>query len=150
MCYIVLPQRKVRKLCVAAQNIQTLLNDGTLGDAFNKTADNAVTQAVTGFDVLAENVAAVVAEQKQVSPFLRYRTEIMANTPVGAYLQRMTLSLYNGHPVTLRPMIERFGEHETRIFLECIASYTHYRDNDSHFMALAGEIVAAEPTEVEA
>lgn len=150
MCYIVLPQRKVQKLCVAAQNIQSLLSDGTLGDAFNKTADNAVTQAVTGFDVLAENVTAILAEQKPVSPFLRYRTEILGQYDTAECLRALVLNLWGGRPCNLSWLFMQADEHHTRIALDLIASYAHYGENDGNFMALAGEIIAAEPAEVEA
>ncbi|UCV02329.1 hypothetical protein [Dechloromonas denitrificans] len=145
MCFTVLPQRPVQQLVVAAQAIQQLIDDGTMTAAFVDafSTPNQTNTVIAAFDRLQECTKALAGEHKQVSPFLRYRREIMDSTPAGAYLQRFVLSLYSGHPVPLRPMIERFGDHEMRIFLECIAHFLNHGDRDSQFMTIAMEIAEA-------
>lgn len=150
MCYTVLPKSKVQKLCIAAQAVQQLLDDGTLAAAFVNTDDGAVHKAAAGFDVLAARVDDVLAEQKIVSPFLRYRPEILGHYETAGRLRALVMNLWGGRPVNLSLLFQQADARHTCIALECIASYTHYGENDTFFMTLAAEIIDREAEEVAA
>lgn len=148
MSNIIIRKSHLQALLAAAHNIQALLDDSTLTAAWGEGKPDDINAAVSAFDNLA-NRARIVQDETgmEASPFLRYRNEIMAETPAGAYLRRLVLSLYCGHPLTLRPMIERFGVHEIRVMLECLVSFTTHGDRDSQFMGLAMEITESAITQ---
>lgn len=150
MCYLVIPRTRLRRLIGAAQNVQSLLNDGTLAAAFgDRPEGNSPVLATTAFDVLAEQVAAIGEDQKEVSPFLRYRKEIMGNNPTAGRLRGLLLNLYGLRSArNLNVLFTNADEHHKRIALELIASYAHHGDNDPQFIALAGEVRDLEPSEV--
>lgn len=153
MCFIVLPQRPVRRLFGAAQNVQSLLDDGTLNNAFNKTDHHANTLAVIAFDVLAEGAERLMqmSEMQELSPFLRYRRETLANNDTAVQLRALVLNLWGGLPgLDLSDIFKNADEHHTRIALEMIASYTRHGERDPQFMALTSEIRDMEPSEVKA
>lgn len=141
MCFIVVSPTPIRKLCGAAKNLQDLLTDGTLSAAFDKQNEHGTGLAVAAFDALAESAAAVEAQLKGVSPFLRYRREILAEGPMAANLRRLALNLYNDRQgVRLSTFFQNADEHYTRIALEMIAGYTRQGETDPHFMTLATDI----------
>lgn len=140
MCLAVFNLKTVMKLGHAAQHVQKLVDDGTLAEAFGKNKGGEAHECVTAFNLLGEAAAAVGEEYKEVSPFLRYRKEIMGfgNTPLA--LRALVLNLWGGRPFNLGLLFMNADPHHTRIALECIASYTHLGENDRHFMNLASEI----------
>lgn len=150
MCFLVIPRTRLRRLIGAAQNVQSLLNDGTLAAAFgDRPEGNSPVLAATAFDVLAEQVAAIGEDQKEVSPFLRYRKEIMGNTQTAERLRGLLLNLYGlRSDRNLNVLFTNADEHHKRIALELIASYAHHGDNDPQFIALAGEVRDFELSEV--
>lgn len=154
MCFLVIPRTRLRRLIGAAQNVQSLLNDGTLAAAFgDRPEGNSPVLAATAFDVLAEQVAAIGEDQKEVSPFLRYRKEIMGNNPTAERLRDLLLNLYGdwlglGKNLNLNTLFIDADEHHKRIALELIASYAHHGKNDPQFIALAGEVCDFERIEV--
>ena len=141
MCFSVYKQSNILKLCLAAQNVQKLIDDGTLPEAFDKNRHGEAHKAVVAFDLLAKAAAVVVDERKEVSPFLRYRKEIMGGGDTATSLQSVVLNLWGGRHCNLSTLFMNADPHHTRIALECIASYTHHGENDLHFMNLASEIV---------
>lgn len=144
MCFIVVPQNQLRKLVAAAQNVQALIDDGTLPAAFTNPSDHATTLAVTAFDVLAANAAQVGIQLGGVSPFLRFRREILAEGPMAAGLRRLALNLFNDRQgVRLSTFFINADEYHTRIALDLIAGYTKQGENDPHFMTLCREITDA-------
>lgn len=151
MCYIVLPRTPVRKLLGAAQNVQSLIDDGTLAAAFGKPdGSNATTLAVTAFDVLSDGAAnlLLLTEMQDLSPFLRYRREVLAEGDMAQHLRALVLNLWGGLPgLNLFVMFINADEHHTRIALEMIASYTRHGECDPQFMALAAEIRGMETIE---
>lgn len=141
MCFTVLPTPPVQQLIVAAQHIQSLLDNGTLAAAFGDgNADHAAT-AIAGFDRLQESASRLAGEQKHVSPFLRYRREILGPSETAGRLRALVLNLWGGRPVNLSKLFWDADEMNTRIALECIASYTKHGENDSQFMSMAAEII---------
>lgn len=150
MCYIVLPKRPVQQLIVAALHIQNLLDNGTLTDAWGEGKPDQINVAVTAFDRLNESAKALASEEKIVTPFLRYRAEILGHYETAARLRALVMNLWGGRPVNLGWLFMGADEHHTRIALECIASYAHHGENDSHFMGLAAEIAEMQPSEVAA
>ncbi|WP_234085344.1 hypothetical protein [Azonexus sp. R2A61] len=149
---VIINKAKFDRLVGAVEQLQTLNADGTLAAAFafNAEGDN-VHKAVTAFDNLATATAVIRVETRNASPFLRYRREIIADTPSGAALRRLVLSLYGRHAAPLRDLFEHFGEHESRVALECITSFATHGDRDSQFMGLGleiGQAISDEPIEV--
>lgn len=131
---------KLQRLLGAAANVQTLMDDGTLAAAFEARDPDCTNQAVTAFDALNTARAIVAEEIKAASPFLRYRREIMADTPAGAALRAMVLSLYGRVAFPIRDVFEHFGEHDCRVALECLTSFAANGDRDSQFMSLGLEL----------
>ena len=94
MCFTTLPKQAVNQMIIAAQHLQELLKNGTLDAAMTGHDPDKTATAVTAFDRLHECTTRLAGEQKNVSPFLRYRSEIMAETPAGKRLRMLTLNLY--------------------------------------------------------
>lgn len=152
MCFIVLPQTPVRKLLGATANMIELLGDGTLSAACSTAEPEATARAVVAFDQLAETANAVCNEIKGVSPFIRYRREIMAESTTGHNLRWLVLNLRNDQPgiIGLSYLFATADDYHKRIALDLIASYANRGEADPHFMALASEIANADTSEVEA
>lgn len=140
MTYLVIPKHKARKLCQAASNIQSLLDDGTLGAAFTNGDDKAVDRSVTALDELKDAAVDFAGEFRHTSPFLRYRREILGDYETAVRLRAMVMNLWGGRPANLSLLFHHADEQHTRIALECIASFTQYGENDTFFMTLASEI----------
>lgn len=150
MCYIVLPKPPVQRLVIAALHIQNLLDNGTLTNAWGEGKPDDINTAVAAFDRLNEAAVALSGEEKAVTPFLRYRQEIMGKYETAFRLRALVLNLWGGRPANLGLLFMNADERHTRIALECIVSYTTHGENDSHFMGLAAEIIDNEPVEVAA
>lgn len=148
MCFIVLQKTAVTRLLGSAQNVQSLLDDGTLFAALQQSTDNSAALAVTAFDVLAENAAAVQAETKEVSPFLRYRKEIMGQYETAGHLRKLVLNLWGGRQVDLSRLFMNADQHHTKIALDCIVAYTDRGENDAIFMKLCSDIIALRALEI--
>ena len=143
MSNIVISKHKLSKLCAAAANIQALLNDGTVGNAFGKvdgSSERDVDLSVAAFDALQEAVSAINDEIRITSPFLRYRTEILGNYETAGRLRAMVMNLWGGRPANLSLLFHNADERHTRIALECIVHFIQYGENDTFFMSLAAEI----------
>lgn len=140
MCFIALPRPPVQQLIVAAQHIQNLMENGTLAAAFSDGNQDQTATAITGFDRLQEAATRLAGEQKAVTPFLRYRREILADNNTAAHLRDLVLNLWGGRPANLSLLFMGADEHHTRVALECIASYSTHGENDSQFMMLSSEI----------
>lgn len=150
MCYSIYRLTSVMKLCLAAQKVQMLIDDGILPEAFNKNRHGEAHECVAAFNLLAESAAVVADEHKDVSPFLRYRTEILGNCDTAAAMRGLVLNLWGAGPCNLGFLFMNADPHHTRIALECIAAYTQRGENDPHFMKLADDIRAMEQPHEEA
>lgn len=150
MCFIVLPKPPVQRLMVAALHVQNQLDNGTLTAAWGEGKPDQINAAVTAFDRLQEAVTALGNEEKIVTPFLRYRQEILGHYETAERLRSLVLNLWAGQPVNLSLLFMGADERHTRIALECIVSYTQHGENDSHFMGLASEIAEMRHGEVAA
>lgn len=141
MCYLIVSRARFRKLIGSANNLLSLLNDGTLAEAFSRDPEgNSPVIATAAFDVLAHNVFSICDEQRDVSPFLRYRREIFDGSEVAAELRALVLNLAGGAPVNLGHLLMRTDSHHARIALEMIAGFAHAGGSDHQFAALASEI----------
>ena len=150
MCFSIHQTQKVQKLCASAQTIQGLINDGTLADALNRSNSDANHMVVTAFDGLLLSAGQVMNDIKDVSPFLRYRREVLADDSIGFLLRALVLNLWNGRPgISLGELFSNADEYHTRIALEMIAGYSRQGEHDRQFMALAAEIRDMEVEEVE-
>ena len=150
MCYSIYRLTSIMKLCMAAQQVQRLIDDGILPEAFNKNRHGEAHECVAAFNLLAESVATVADENKEVSPFLRYRQEILGHYGTAAALRSLTMNLWGGAPCRLGALFMNADPHHARIALECIAAYTQRGENDPHFMRLAEDIRAMEQPHEEA
>jgi hypothetical protein len=150
MCYSIHQTQKIQKLCVSAQTIQALIDDGTLANALSSTDSDANHRVVTAFDVLSQNAGQVLNDVKDVSPFLRYRREALADGGPGRHLRALVLNLWGGRQgLDLSDLFMGADEHHTRVALEMIAGYTRQGERDPQFMALAAEIRDLEGEESE-
>lgn len=149
MSNIVISKHKLSKLCAAAENIQALLNDGIVGNAFGKVDGNSehdVDLSVAAFDALQESAKGVTDEIRNFSPFLRYRNEFFGDHETAGRLRALVLNLYGCQPaesqsVSLSELFINADEHHARIALECIAYYAQHRERDTFFCTLASEIL---------
>lgn len=141
MSNIITTRHHLQQLVIAARNIQQRLDDGTIGRAFGDGSEDDAHTAVSAFDNLDKAATLVAGEDKIASPFLRYRREILADTPAGKRLRMLALNLYSeATPVSLRRIFTYCDDHHMRIALECIVHFANHGDRDSHFMGLALEI----------
>lgn len=142
MCLIVIPSNTLTKLVAAAQAVQSLVDDETLSKAYVHSDEEAQAQSVAALDKLAECAAGAMAEHKDVSPFIRYRKEVLDETNLTAKsLRRLVLNLWNGvEALSLSALFWNADTLHARIALEMIASYSHRGVNDAAFMALLSEI----------
>ena len=151
MCFSVHQTQKVRKLCAAAQHVQALIDDGTMADAFTRGDSEATHTVVTAFDVLALNAGQLANDDKDVSPFLRYRREVLAEGNTAHQLRALVLNLWGGRQaLNLGALFMGSDDYHTRIALEMIAGYTRIGERDPQFMALAAEIRDLATSEVTA
>lgn len=144
MDHRIITGNKLQRLLGASANLQTLMDDGTLAAAFEARDPDCTNLAVTAFDALNTARTVVDEEIKSASPFLRYRREIMAATPAGAALRILVLSLYGRVAVAIRDLFEHFGEHDCRVALECLTSFSANGDRDSQFMSLCLELAQSD------
>ena len=78
----------------------------------------------------------------QVSPFLRYRKEIMGDYTMAGHLRDLVVHLWwHKCRTNLKQMLECADPHHTRIVLELIESYCRNGDRDESFMSMAYEIL---------
>lgn len=104
-----------------------------------------------GYTQIESCVAAMRDEIKEVSPFLRYRKEVLDdyNTTAKA-LRRLVLNLWNGmEGLNLSRLFWTADPLHRRVALEMIASYSQRGEKDPAFMALAGDIRAKFKDELE-
>lgn len=125
MCYSIYRLTSVMKLCQAAHKVQQLIDDGTLAEAFGRNKNGEAHESITAFNLLAESAATVADEHKAISPFLRYRREILADTPIGDHLRELVMNLAGGTGVDLFALFSIADAPHTRIALECIAHAAH-------------------------
>ena len=147
MCYSVHKLTTIMKLCMAAQGVQQLVDDGTLAECFGRNKNGEAHKCVAAFNLLQESAAAVTDERKDVSPFLRYRSDIMAPGPMAERTRSVVMNLWSGRQCNLSALFMNADPHFTRIALECIASYANHGENDRHFMAVADMINELETEE---
>ena len=142
MCLIVIPSNTLTKLVAASQAVQALVDDETLSSAYVGSDEEAQAQAVAAFDKLTECAAIALAEHKTVSPFIRYRNELLDEFNLTSRsLRRLVLNLWNGmEGLNLSALFWNADPLHTRIALEMIVSYSHRGEKDAAFMALANEI----------
>lgn len=141
MSHIVIDKPSLRALIEAARQIQNLMDDGTITAAFDTGNDEQIHATVSAFDNLTNCAARISAQDKTASPFLRYRREIFGHYETAQRLRAMVMNLWGGQPANLSLLFQGADQHHTHIALECIAHYSQYGENDTHFMTLASEIL---------
>lgn len=142
MCLIVIPSSTLARLEAAAISVQSLVDEETLSRAYVHSDEEAQAAAVSAFDKLAECTASAMAEHKAVSPFIRYRKEVLDECNLTAKsLRRLVLNLWNGMPgLNLSAYFWNADPLYIRIALDMIASYSQRGEKDAAFMDLAREI----------
>ncbi len=142
MCYSIYRLTSIMKLCLAAQQVQRLIDDGILPEAFNKNRNGEAHDCVAAFNLLAESAATVADERKDISPFLRYRREILAATPIGDHLRELVMNLAGGHSVDLFALFTVADKAHIRIALECIAHAANHPQLDASVLELRDILLA--------
>lgn len=136
-----------RRLIEAAESVQLLLDNG---DLF-ASDDAATDRAVKALDELhaASTHARAYQSTALLSPFVRYRQEILGQYGTAHRLQALVLHLWNNDdwPVKLADLMACADERHERIAIELIASYGHNGENDPHFMALGKQLAKARMAE---
>lgn len=140
MCYSIYRLTSVMKLCQAAHKVQQLIDDGTLAEAFGRNKNGEAHESIAAFNLLAESAATVTEEHKAVSPFLRYRNEIMADTTIGGHLRKLVMCLSGGFLVDLAALFSIADPHHHRIALELIAAGA-VRPVDQTFIATVQAVI---------
>lgn len=141
MNYAIADKNALRALIEAARNIQNLMDDGTIPAAFYLGSDEQIHTAVSAFDHLTQCAARVSAQDKPVSPFARYRREILGEYETAGRLRDLVLALYTDTHVDLSTLLSEADDHHVRIALECMASFSKEKiDGDSFFLRLADEV----------
>lgn len=144
MCLIVIPSNTLTKLVAAAQAVQSLVDDETLSKAYVHSDEEAQAQSVAALDKLAECAAGAMAEHKDVSPFIRYRKEVLVldeYNRTAKSLRRLVLNLWNGmEGLNLSALFWNADPLHARIAMEMLASYSQRGEKDAAFMDLAREI----------
>lgn len=145
MCLIVIPSNTLTKLVAAAQVVQSLVDDETLSNAYLHSDEEAQAQAVAAFDKLAEGAAGALAEHKPVSPFIRYRKEVLDEYNLTAKsLRRLVLNMCDGKPgIDLCEYFLNADPLYNRIALEMIANYSQRVDKGNEFMPLLSDQIKA-------
>lgn len=136
------------RLNTAAKMVLDAINAGHIA-----AIDGREDQATTAADALQRaHDQALESYPSQASPFLQYRKETLAGTPVGAQLRLLILHLWNSNNlINLRWLIDDADPYHMAIAIELIESFARNRANDPHFMALAHEIAdMAMPEEIAA
>ncbi len=125
------------RLNTAAKMVLDAINAGYLVAAEGREA-----KATDAADVLQRAQAmATDTYPSQISPFLRYRREILADTAVGFSLRLLVVHLWSGDGlINLRRLIEQADPAQIAITIELIESFARNGKRDAHFMTLASEI----------
>lgn len=142
MCYSIYRLTSVMKLCLAAGQVQKLIDEGTLAEAFNRNKNGEAHECIAAFNLLQESSATVADERKDISPFLRYRREILAATPIGDHLRELVMNLAGGHSVDLFALFTVADPAHTRIALECIAHAANHPQLDASILELRDLLLA--------
>ena len=144
MCYSIYRLTSVMKLCQAAHKVQQLIDDGTLAEAFGRNKNGEAHESITAFNLLSESAATVADERKDISPFLRYRREILADTAAGFHLRELVMNLAGGASVDVFALLTVADAPHTRIALECITHAANHPNGDSATIELRDLILANE------
>lgn len=140
MGHCVIETKRLHKLIAAAQTVQTIVSDGTLAAADREPPHHpAQNRAVAAFDILALSCGLVANDLKDVSPFLRYRREILGESETATTLRALVLCMRKGAPCNLGALLRGADAHHTRVALECVVGYSNHGEQDQHFTALAAE-----------
>lgn len=125
------------RLNTAAKMVLDAINAGHLAAVEGREA-----QATEAADALQRaNAMAADSYPSQISPCLRYRKEILADTAVGFSLRLLVVHLWSGAGlIDLRHLIERADPAQIAITIEIIESFARNGERDPHFMTLASEI----------
>lgn len=145
MCLIVIPSNTLTKLVAAAQAVQSLVDDETLSKAYVHSDEEAQAQSIAAFDKMTECVAGALAEHKVVSPFIRYRKEVLDECNLTAKsLRRLVLNMCDGKPgIDLCEYFLNADPLYNRIALEMIANYSQRVDKGNEFMPLLADQIKA-------
>lgn len=144
MCYSIYRLTSVMKLCMAANQVQQLIDNGTLAEAFGRNKNGEAHDCIAAFNVLAETSATVADERKDISPFLRYRREILADTAAGFHLRELVMNLAGGHSVDLFALFTVADAPHIRIALELIAHTANHPNLDGTVLDLRDVLLANE------
>lgn len=137
----VITRNVLDRLLGAARNLINLNTDSTLHRAYIDRDPDAINQTVGSFDALYQAMGAVMEDQKQASPFLRYRREIKEASPYGKALRRLVMAMYGtAEQNNLRSIISELDPLRIRIVLDCLTSFTVHGDRDPFFIETALEI----------
>lgn len=129
-------QSQLQRLIAAGNTVLEQVQNGQL------FADP--TASAVAYDRLEQAIAAVSGRLlHSVSPFQRYRCEILARTPMGGALRALVLNLHDGRPGTaLCQLYKQADDHHARIALELQAENHRTKGFDRAFTDLVEEILA--------
>lgn len=124
------------RLITSSLGVIAVAHDGTL---FHQKSDAQIQKVVEALDRLEEDTAlAVKSLPKEVSPFLRYRMEILGNTVAGLNLRYLVCHLSGDKSYQyfdIARVLQEFNSHHAMIALELIHAYA-INPHDSTFLLL--------------
>lgn len=133
-------QSPMVRLITSSLGVIAAVNDGTL---FHQKTDAQKQKVVEALDRLEEDTElAVKALPKEVSPFMRYRMEILSNTVAGMNLRYLVCHLsgdkeYQYFDIA-RVLID-FNTHHANIALELIQAFA-INPHDATFLLLVDSV----------
>ncbi len=137
-------QTQLQRLIAAGNTVLEQVQNGQL------FADP--TAAAVAYDRLEQAIAPVTGRLlHSLSPFQRYRSEILARTPMGGALRSLVLNLHDGEPgLNLHMILLAGDEHTVRIAMELQAAYANTKGSCRSFGYLVREIRQSDYSEEEA
>lgn len=139
----------IKRLTSAAQTMLALIQSGVMLDD-SDAAKALSTETADRLEQALEPVALACAASTQISPFIRYRSEIMGCSSTAEKLRELVLHLYDHTPTDIGQLLRGADKKHTGIVLEMICSYTRVGENDPHFMVLASDILERNRIEIAA
>lgn len=146
MLKVVLPQLEVLRLITAGHAV---IEKASNGDLF-AGSEKSMERSVVALDDLENALASVVhALPNIISPFLRFRREILANDAGGEMLRQLVLhlGLESGGTINLHKLLSCLSANKANIALDMMEQFANHGINDPHFLDLHERVLNFVPEE---
>ena len=140
MYKINLPQLEVMRLITAGLGVVEKVHNG---DLFAGNV-NAMERSVAALDDLESALESTVKTlPNSISPFLRYRSETMANNTGGEMLRQLITHLGSetGGLINLHKLLVCLSANKTNIALDMMEHFANHGTNDPHFVEIYSRVL---------